>query len=276
MIGGSAVWAALWIAWGPGGSDFDRSIVHPAPRSTWRVVRHEPDSRPLERAPDVPPPPLALGDEAGARIALGDVGPGPTGGFAPAVDRVKPNHAWPPEIAAAFDRLELARRAAVTAQPVESWRFDPVRAGYEGMLRTHRDDPAVQVEIQFRLADLGRLEEASRGARKIQAILDRSRARDRKLVATSEALAADERERSRTYRAIGMIQPSARRVEGRKLYALIGPNGSRRAYLDVPPGIDVDGLIARRVGVLGSVQYDEDLAARLITVRDVEELGDRR
>jgi len=76
-------------------------------------------------------------------------------------------------------------------------------------------------------------------------------------------------------RAIGMIQPSSRKTEGRKLYTLIGTNGSRRAYLDAPPGIDVESLLAHRVGVRGAVRYNEDLGARLITVRDIEEIGGR-
>jgi hypothetical protein len=65
-------------------------------------------------------------------------------------------------------------------------------------------------------------------------------------------------------------------VEGRKLYALIGSSGSTLAYLDIPPGLDLDAVASRRVGVRGTTHYNADLGTRLITVRDLEAIEERR
>ena len=65
-------------------------------------------------------------------------------------------------------------------------------------------------------------------------------------------------------------------IDGRKLYVLIGKDGSTLAYLDIPPGLDIDPLLAHRVGVRGQPHFNEDLGTRLITVRDVEKLESRR
>jgi hypothetical protein len=57
---------------------------------------------------------------------------------------------------------------------------------------------------------------------------------------------------------------------------LIANDGSTIAYLDVPPGLDLSRLVARRVGVRGEPHFNEELGARLITVRDVEMIESRR
>ena len=75
---------------------------------------------------------------------------------------------------------------------------------------------------------------------------------------------------------MGFVQPSARKVDGHKLYALIGTNGTTLAYLNVPPGIDVERLFSHRVGVRGEAHYDEDLGTKLISVRDLEAVGAKR
>ena len=64
-------------------------------------------------------------------------------------------------------------------------------------------------------------------------------------------LAQLERARARAYDAVGFVQPSARRVDGHKVFALIGGDGSTIAYLDIPPGLDPKPLLARRVGIRG-------------------------
>ncbi len=65
-------------------------------------------------------------------------------------------------------------------------------------------------------------------------------------------------------------------IDGRKLYVLIAKDGSTVAYLDIPPGLDIDPLVAHRVGVRGEPHFNEDLGTRLITVRDLETIGARR
>ena len=50
-------------------------------------------------------------------------------------------------------------------------------------------------------------------------------------------------------------------VDGRRLYSLVGPDGLMVAYLDVPPGLDIEPLLTHRVGVRGVTHYNEDLGA---------------
>ncbi len=65
-------------------------------------------------------------------------------------------------------------------------------------------------------------------------------------------------------------------VDGRKLYALVGKSGSTLAFLDVPPGLEINPMLAHRVGVRGVMHYSEDLSCRLITVREIETVESRR
>ncbi len=65
-------------------------------------------------------------------------------------------------------------------------------------------------------------------------------------------------------------------VDGHKVYVLIGKDGATLAYLDVPPGLDIEPMIAHRVGVRGEPHYNEGLGTRVITVRDVENVETRR
>ena len=71
-------------------------------------------------------------------------------------------------------------------------------------------------------------------------------------------------------RPVGLLQLSAQQVDGQKLCVLIGKNGGTVAYLHIPPGLDPDPMLARKVGVRGVAHYDEDLQSRLITVRTLE------
>ena len=45
------------------------------------------------------------------------------------------------------------------------------------------------------------------------------------------------------------MQSSAQKVDGRKVFALVGKNGGTVAYLDFPPGLDPNPVLARKVGV---------------------------
>ena len=53
---------------------------------------------------------------------------------------------------------------------------------------------------------------------------------------------------------------------------MIGDEGRPVAYLDVPAGLDARPIVSKRVGVRGSVRYEERLGAKLIAVRDFETL----
>jgi hypothetical protein len=73
-----------------------------------------------------------------------------------------------------------------------------------------------------------------------------------------------------------LIQPSARKVQGEKVLALIGKDGFAVAYLKIPPGLDTRPFQTQRVGVRGAVRYDDHLHARVIAVRDMEPLDSQR
>jgi hypothetical protein len=191
-------------------------------------------------------------------------------------DPSAPEKPLPASVKTEMENLDSMQRAIVSDQPIEQWRFEAVRAGYQALLKRLGSDPAVEEAIRVRLARLTRYEQAAQAARTIQEILAKSHRRDREVAKVERKLAAAERPRARPYNAVGFVQPSARKVDGRKLYALIGADGSTLAYLDVPPGIDVDPFFSRRIGVRGDTHYDEDLGTRLITVRDLESIESKR
>ena len=109
------------------------------------------------------------------------------------------------------------------------------------------------------LARITRHEQAAEAARTIQTILAESHRRDREVAAAEASNRRGGTIPSPRLSSRGFMQPSAQKVDGRKLYVLIGKNGSTVAYLDIPPGLDPDPLVARRVGVRGVPHYNEDL-----------------
>jgi hypothetical protein len=175
-----------------------------------------------------------------------------------------------PDIADAIARIESLHRASLHA-PVEQWRLDDVRGRYETLLKSVTDSSA-GAAIRERLDDVGRQEAIARDARQIETLLARSRRRDATVALGQRRMADAQKPGFRSYDIEGLIQASSRKVEGRKVFALIGRDGATQAYLDIPPGIDVKGLMTHRVGVRGAVHYDEALRARVISVREVEAL----
>ena len=182
----------------------------------------------------------------------------------------------PAEIASELERIDATYRAILASQPMEQWRFETVRVDYQALLKRAGDRLEVEEAIRNRLAGLTRNEQAAQAARTIESILARSHRRDGEVVQMRKRLAQLERARARAYDAVGFVQPSARRVDGHKVFALIGGDGSTIAYLDIPPGLDPKPLLARRVGIRGQAHFSEDLGTRLITVRDMEGIEARR
>jgi hypothetical protein len=176
----------------------------------------------------------------------------------------------PTEIAAEVARIEAEHRA-VLGGAVEGWRLEPIRARYESLLK-RAADPGSIAALHERLDLVGRHEEIARSARTFQTLLDRSRRRDLAVVMTRRQLAELDRPQRRPFAAEGLVQPSSRQVDGHRVYALIGPEGTPVAYLDVPPGLDARAVLSRRAGVRGSVRYNESLGARLIAVKELEPL----
>ena len=164
----------------------------------------------------------------------------------------------------------------IASQPIEQWRFETVRAGYQDLLKRAGDQIELEEALRTRLNRLTQYEQAARAARTIESILAKSHRRDSEVDLVRQDLARLERTRARTYDAIGFIQPSARKVDGHKVFALIGGKGSTIAYLDIPPGLDPVPFLTHRIGVRGQTHWNEDLGTKLISVRDMESIEARK
>jgi hypothetical protein len=183
---------------------------------------------------------------------------------------------WPPGTAAELQRIDGVFQTIISSQPIEQWRFETVRAGYLGLLKRSGDQRDLEDALRTRLSRLTQHEQVAKAARTIESILVQSHRRDTQVAAVRKELSRLERTRARSYDAVGFIQPSARKVDGHKVFALIGGQGSTIAYLDIPAGLDPQPLLARRIGVRGQAHFSEELGTRLITVRDLENLEARK
>ncbi|MGP0062909.1 MAG: hypothetical protein ACLQGP_04805 [Isosphaeraceae bacterium] len=182
----------------------------------------------------------------------------------------------PVDVAAEIRRIDAMHHTVLASLPIDQWRFDTVRAAFQSLLKRAGDNRAVEETLRDRLSRVTRHDQAAKAARTFRKTLAESRRLDGQVAQIQKRLAAIDQSRTRTYSAVGFVQPSSRVVDGRKLHALIGSNGSTLAYLDIPAGIDVNSLSTRRVGVLGVTHYNQDLGTRLITVRDLETIESRR
>jgi len=173
-------------------------------------------------------------------------------------------------------RIDGMILAITTERPVERWEFQTVREECQSLLDRAKGEPGLEDAARTRLADIDRYERAAESARRFVAIVRESRERDERVARVSRALEMAASRRRRAYDAVGFAQPSARLVNGRRVYALIGPEGSAVAYLEIPPGLDPEPLMSRRVGVRGRARFDGELRTRVITVSDIEALEARR
>jgi hypothetical protein len=182
-----------------------------------------------------------------------------------------------PAIASELKSIEARRVEIETSTPIDGWRFDGLRARYQAVLKTVSGEPAVEGAIRVRLERLTQREQAAKAAATIEAILAQSHNRDIDVAELRRRLqtSAGKRTRSRNYEAVGFMQSSAQKIDGHKLFVLIGKNGTTVAYLDIPPGLDPEPMLARKVGVRGSAHYNEELQSRLVTVRDVQAIEAR-
>ena len=180
----------------------------------------------------------------------------------------------PAPLAAEIAAVDATYRSTLR-QPLEQWQLGPIRAAYIALLG-RMTDPDAQAVLRARRDRVGRHADAAEAARSFQAILERSRRRDREVAAIRSRLSNEERRLARPYDAEGLMQPSARKINGQKVFALIGPEGTTQAYLEVPAGLDPSRLVSRKVGVRGDVQYSDALRARLIIVRDLDPLEEVR
>jgi hypothetical protein len=180
-----------------------------------------------------------------------------------------------PDITNEIDSVESLVQSIKKGRPISQWQFHTARSRYEAIRKRADGNPAVEEAIRAKLADVTRLEQAALAAQKIDTILAASHDRDQEVSRVERRVAQATQIHARAFNAVGFVQPSARVIDGHKLYALIGKNGSTLAYLDVPPGLDVEPLFSHRVGVRGVTHYSEELGARMIAVRDFETIGTR-
>jgi hypothetical protein len=176
----------------------------------------------------------------------------------------------PPELAAEIARVEAEHHAAISG-PVDTWRLEPVRSRLEFLLKKASTPEAVAA-IQARLNVVEKHDAIAQSARSFKTVLESSRRRDQRAVRAAKKLADVDLPEHEPFVVQGLLQPSSRQVEGRRVFSIIGSQGAPVAYLDVPPGLDVHRMLAKQVGVHGSVRFNESLRSRLITVRDVEPL----
>ncbi len=169
--------------------------------------------------------------------------------------------------------IEAAHRSAIQG-PVEWWRLDPIKARYQALLKKTTDS-AERQNIQEKLDVVTRQAELADSLRRFNTTLQQSRIRDTEVERFKKRRETTQRGSRRPFVAEGMIQPSSRRVDGKRVLALIGPEGTAVAYLDVPDGLDARPMMARRVGVRGEVHFNEQIHARLITVRSFQPLDGR-
>jgi hypothetical protein len=145
-------------------------------------------------------------------------------------------------------------------------RVDPVAT-------SKSDDPRVQpTQVDQRGSEV----DSSDAVSKFEEALRRSRAIDNEVEKARQTLNIARTSTERGYDARGMLQASSRKVEGQKVHALIGPEGTPIAYLAIPPGVPASRFLTRKVGVRGDVHFNESLGARLITVKDLDPLDKPR
>jgi hypothetical protein len=181
----------------------------------------------------------------------------------------------PAELTAELASIEAMQREIIS-RPIEQWRFEEVRRRYQALLKRSADDRAAEEAIRIRLLRVTGQEQAAKAAATIQTTLAQSHRRDHLVEDVERRLAGAGRTGPRAYHAVGLLKPSSRMVDGRRLYTLIAADGSTVAFLDMPPGLDPEPLLTRRVGVRGVAHYNEALSARLITVRAMDSLESKR
>lgn len=175
-----------------------------------------------------------------------------------------------PDFRAALGQAEARHRGAL-AQPIESWSLDAIRAEYQ-RLPAH-SIPEKQA-VDSRLAQIDRQVQVAKTARELAAAVGRTQRIDREVAAINAQIAEVTAERDLPFEVKGLLQSSSTLVDGRTAYLLIDDRGRTAAYVVVQPGLSVDALLARRVGIRGESRYHGELKARVVTARQVVPLDD--
>jgi hypothetical protein len=179
-----------------------------------------------------------------------------------------------PALVAELVRVDAMRRDVESGTPIERWHFEDVRTGYQSLLKKSSGDAKLEDALRARLTRLEQRERAASSAATITTILARSHERDRVVVELKRRLntSATTTSRHSAYQAVGVVQPCVQSIDGHRLFVLVGRNGATVCYLDIPPGLDPQPVLARKVGVRGVARYNEELQTRVISVRDLQRL----
>ena len=178
---------------------------------------------------------------------------------------------WPPGLAARVAPVESMHRS-ILRQPVDQWQLETVRQRYQGLL-DRETDPATRTALQTRLAHVSRQEALAKSARSFETALAESRNLDYEVAPSQQDSGDTKTVEHVTYDAEGLLQQSSRHVDGQKVFALIGSKGDTIAYLLMPPGLNAEANLSRRVGLRGSVRFDNSLRTNLISVRELDALS---
>ena len=90
---------------------------------------------------------------------------------------------WPPGVSAELQRIDGIYQVIIASQPIEQWRFETVRAGYQALLKRAGDQLELEEALRTRLNRLTQHEQAARAARTIESILAKSHRRDSEVAA---------------------------------------------------------------------------------------------
>ena len=87
---------------------------------------------------------------------------------------------WPSGVSAELQRIDGIYQVIIASQPIEQWRFETVRAGYQDLLKRAGDQLDLEEALRTRLNRLTQYEQAAKSARTIESILAKSHRRDRR------------------------------------------------------------------------------------------------
>ncbi len=106
----------------------------------------------------------------------------------------------------------------ISSQPLEQWRFETVRVGYQDLLKQAHDHLDLEEVLRTRLNRLTQYEQAAKAARAIESILARSHRRDSEVATVRKDLAPLERAALATLTPLALFsRPPARLTATRSL-----------------------------------------------------------
>lgn len=228
-------------------------------RRVWRAVRPGPDEVRFVRASGVSDPGLAPTPAPSPERRASTEGDGA---------------GLPVDLVAPLRRVEGTHRAIVSG-PVQGWDLSAVREQYRALL-AGRSEPAARAAIGERIDAVEREAAMAKAARTFEALVAKSRKRDAEVKRIRAIVADLRRADDLAFDAEGLLQATAKRVDGEKVLSLLDDSGRIVAYLTIPPGVETANLLARHVGVRGKSRFNEDLRFRLVDVREIERLDPDR